>query len=81
MVQKGIYFETARRRYRVRLYKGQKVVFCVYVKTHKEATAALIRGRKLVKQLPAQPTQETITEFTVKTLLDLIRHNITPILK
>ena len=44
---KGIWYESARKRYRVRLYKGSETVFLDYFPTLDKAKKALIKARRV----------------------------------
>lgn len=71
-LQKGIYYEHNRKRYRVRVYKFSRVTHCSYHKTLEAAEAALetaLRRRDSVQP----PKQKTAAVVTTKNLLgDLV---------
>jgi len=50
----GLYYESARKRWRVRIYRGSKVVFLRY---HKDYTLALADWKKARRENP--PAQKT----------------------
>jgi hypothetical protein len=55
--EKGIYYEAARERYRVRLYKHNAIVFRQYFKTYEEAQAC---WKLVVERVRTLPPNETI---------------------
>lgn len=59
---RGIYFERARGRYRVRLYRRSKAVYLSYHPTLEEAVAALAQARAAIKRMGPDPTPLTIMQ-------------------
>jgi len=64
----GIYYEPARERYRVRVYKFNKVTHCSYHKDLGEAMAALDIAKE-ERELLTPDDKKPIRGATVKTLL------------